>query len=198
MNKDIIVELMFFLISILWGAIILLAYDGLRILRRLIKHKTLLVGIEDLIFWAIASIFIFSMIYRENDGIIRGFSIMGMAIGMVAYHYIISNFIVRLLTKLIQLLLKPFGFILKKIKNVVLYIINFVLIRLKRLFKSVRIGLNNRMEKKKAKRYRKKSAKLEKHRAKAETKKKVNAHKSNNGIKKSNSKKRVELEKIQL
>src|SRR5699024_3607174 len=116
-------------------------------------------------------------------GIIRGFSIMGMAIGMVAYHYIISNFIVRLLTKLIQLLLKPFGFILKKIKNVVLYIINFVLIRLKRLFKSVRIGLNNRMEKKKAKRYRKKSAKLEKHRAKAETKKKVNAHKSNNGIK---------------
>lgn len=204
MNEDIIVELMFFLISILWGAIILLAYDSLRILRRLIKHKTLLVGIEDLIFWVIASIFIFSMIYRENDGIIRGFSIIGMALGMVVYHYIMSDFIVKLFTKIIQSLLKPFGFILRKIKKAVLYLMNFVSIRLKRLFKSVRIGLNNRIEKKKTKRYIKKSAKLELKRAKAETKKKsreikkANGKKNNNEIKISNAKKRVELEKIQL
>lgn len=194
MNKDIIVELMFFLISILWGAIILLAYDCLRILRRLIKHKTLLIGIEDLIFWVASSIFIFSMIYRENDGIIRGFSIMGMALGMVAYHYIFSDLIVKLFTMLIQYLLKPFGFILKKIKKIGLYLINFVLIRLKKLHKSVRIALNARIQKKKAIRDRRKSTKLESKRAKAEAKKRDKELMKA----KANDKKIVELEKIDL
>lgn len=194
MNKDIIVELVFFLISILWGAIILLAYDGLRILRRLIKHKTLFMGIEDLIFWTVTSVFIFSMIYRENDGIIRGFSIMGMALGMVAYHYIFSDLIVKLITKLIQYLLKPFELILKKIKKIVLYLINFVLIRLKKLLKWVKIALNTRREKKKAKRDKKKSASLERKRVKAEVKKRDKELMKA----KADAKKRVELEKIEL
>lgn len=189
MNKDIIVELMFFLISILWGAIILLAYDGLRILRRVIKHKTLIIGIEDLIFWIVTSIFIFSMIYRENDGVIRGFTIMGMALGMVTYHYIFSDLIVKLLTKLIHYILKPFGFALQKIKKIVLYLRNFVLIRLKKLLKSARIGLNTRMEKKKVKRDKEKSRRLESKRAKSENKKRDKS--------KVSAKKRVELEKIQ-
>lgn len=194
MNKDIIVELMFFLISILWGAIILLAYDCLRILRRLIKHKTLLIGIEDFIFWAVSSIFIFSMIYRENDGIIRGFSIMGMALGMVAYHYIFSDLIVKLITKLIQYLLKPFGFILKKIKKVVSYLAKFVIIRLKKLLKSVRIALNTRKQKKKVIRDKKKTERLESKRAKAEVKKRDKEIMKA----KAATKKRVELEKIDL
>lgn len=184
MNKEIIVELMFFLISILWGAIIILAYDSLRILRRLIKHKPLLIGIEDLIFWVLTSVFIFSMIYRENDGIIRGFSIMGMALGMVAYHYLISDLFVKLITKLIQHLLKPIVFILKKI--------NFVLIRLKKLFKSVRIALNTRKQKRRDIRAIKKRKKHENREAKTEAKKK-NKEKMKE---KANVKKKVELEKV--
>lgn len=194
MNKDIIIELMFFLISILWGAIILLAYDCLRILRRLIKHKTLLIGIEDLVFWVVASIFIFSMIYRENDGIIRGFSIMGMALGMVAYYYIFSDLIVKLVTKLIQCLLKPFGFILKRIKKIGSCFINYVLIRLKKLLKWVKIALNIRVQKKKAKRGKKKRARHERKRARVEAKKQDKEEMKA----KANAKKTVVLEKIEM
>ena len=185
MNKEIVVELMFFLISILWGAIILLAYDCLRILRRLIKHKPLLMGIEDLIFCVLTSIFIFSMIYRENDGVIRGFSIMGMALGMVAYHYLISDLFVRLITKLIQCLLKPIVFILKKI--------NFVLIRLKKLLKSVRIVLNTRKQKRRDTRAIRKRKKQESKEAKTEAKKKD----KRNTKAKANVKEKVELEKVE-
>ena len=130
MNHAITMELQFFLISILWGAIVLFAYDcrrlrpgrflaaydGFRIIRRIIRHNGFFLAIEDLIFWMIAGLFIFSMIYRENNGVIRGFSVMGMAIGMVLYHYILSDFLVSFITKIIRALLRPFRFIIKKIK----------------------------------------------------------------------------------
>jgi hypothetical protein len=63
MNPAISVELHFFLTSILWGVILLVAYDVLRIFRRLIKHDAFFIALEDLIFWVVASLFIFAMIY---------------------------------------------------------------------------------------------------------------------------------------
>jgi hypothetical protein len=66
MNHAISVELQFFLISVLWGSILLLIYDLFRIFRRLVKHDTFFVALEDLIFWVAASLFIFAMMYRRT------------------------------------------------------------------------------------------------------------------------------------
>ncbi len=109
MNEEIIMQLQFFAISILWGGIILLIYDVLRIFRRLKKHGNIMIAAQDILFWIAASIFIFVMIYQVNNGIIRGFCVMGMAIGMVIYHFIISELFVEMVTRLFRLLLKPFG-----------------------------------------------------------------------------------------
>lgn len=153
MNHAITIELQFFLISILWGGILLLAYDVLRILRRLIKHGSILIAFEDLIFWILASIFIFAMMYRENNGIIRGFSILGMAIGMVLYHNILSDLVVAWITKLIHTLLRPFMFAYKRVKKFVLFLaakgrrlIKFLWKQLKKYRKSVTIVLNKRKQ----------------------------------------------------
>lgn len=116
MSQGITIELRFFIISILWGAIVLLAYDQLRVLRRIIRHNNLWITVQDLIFWIVASVFIFAMIYVKNSGIIRGFSVMGMVIGMVIYHYILSDFIVMLISRGILLLLRPFSYILKYLR----------------------------------------------------------------------------------
>lgn len=159
MNKAITIELQFFLISILWGLIILFVYDNLRILRRLVKHNNLVIAVQDLIFWVTASVFIFAMMYRENNGIIRGFSVMGMAIGMVLYHYILSELLVDAVTKVIFTLFRPFIFVFKRIKGFILFVYKkgkrvckFLLLRLKKLLKSVRIALNKRKLKKAMKR----------------------------------------------
>lgn len=122
MNPALTVELQFFLISILSGAILLLVYDIYRILRRVIKHNNFFIALEDLVFWIAASLFIFAMLFKENDGIIRGFAIIGMAIGMVLYHNILSDLIVNLITRLIQALISPFIFVLKKVKSFLLFI----------------------------------------------------------------------------
>lgn len=151
MNQEITVEVQFFLISVLWGGIILLAYDGLRIIRRLINHGTFFLAFEDLIFWVTASVFVFSMIYRQNSGIIRGFSVMGMTIGMVLYHYIFKNSVVEIIVKGIRILLRPFALVIKTVKKGIHFIISkvkksarFLIRQLKKLFKSVKITVNKR------------------------------------------------------
>ncbi len=153
MNPAISIELQFFLLSILWGGILLLAYDVLRIFRRLIKHGIILVAIEDLIFWLLASLFIFTMIFHKNNGIIRGFSIIGMLLGIILYHFSISDGLVKSLTKLIQTLFSPikagvkqilrfFGFLWIPVKKG----INNLLFRLIKLKKSVKITLKTKKQ----------------------------------------------------
>jgi spore cortex biosynthesis protein YabQ len=153
MNHAISIELKFFLISVLWGCILLLIYDCLRILRRLIKHDSFFIALEDLIFWVAASLYIFAMIYKQNNGIIRGFSVMGMAIGMVLYHYIASDLLVNMITKLLRTLISPFSYAIKKVRQAVKFIINkfgkaanFINRRLKKYQKSVKITLNKKRQ----------------------------------------------------
>lgn len=166
MNHAISTELQFFFISILWGAIILLAYDVLRIIRRIIKHNSFVLAIQDILFWAFTSVFIFAMIYTENNGIIRGFSVMGVTIGMVLYHYIFSDIIVGSITKLIQILLTPFNlainmvkrffrFVLLKVKKVA----NFIIRRLKKHSKSFKMKINVRRQASEEKRKKKQEQK---------------------------------------
>jgi len=149
MNEMITIELKFFLISILWGGLVLLAYDVIRIFRRVLSHNNIFITVEDLLFWFAAGIFIFSMIYEENDGIIRGFSVMGMSIGMVLYHSFISSFLVDLLSKAIQILLTPIrelllvlGKLARCMGSKTRQFIKFMVKRLKIILISVRIALN--------------------------------------------------------
>jgi len=88
-------ELRLFLASVIWGMILVVSYDCLRIFRRVIKHNKIWVGSEDVLYWIISGILIFKMMYQMNDGAIRGFAIVGMVIGMVLYHYSISEWVVR-------------------------------------------------------------------------------------------------------
>ena len=50
MNPELAVELHFFAFCILWGGLVLLAYDFLRVIRRLIKHGNLLLALRILFF----------------------------------------------------------------------------------------------------------------------------------------------------
>lgn len=154
MNEEIIMQLRFFAISILWGAIVILTYDALRIFRRLKKHGNIMIAAQDILFWMAASIFIFVMIYQVNDGIIRGFCILGMTIGMVLYHFILSEFVVTMVTKLLQLLLTPFKLVIEAIKKVIRFIgarcnkaVKFTNRQLKKWKKSVKISDENKKKK---------------------------------------------------
>lgn len=123
-------ETRFFLVSLVWGILILMSYDMVRIVRNIISHKWIVVAFEDILFWIICAIFIFAMMYKMNNGIIRGFSIMGMTIGMLFYNQLCSAIIVKELTALLK-------WINKKIKFIILLLIKpirIVILRIKRIF----------------------------------------------------------------
>lgn len=125
MSENIMQEVYFLLHSIVMGVFITFLYDWLRIFRRVFKHNLLCLSIEDLLFWIACSISVFLMLYRENNGTLRWFAIIGAAVGMALYLLTVSRFFVGfvskallalcgLLQKLLTMLLKPFVFLLKK------------------------------------------------------------------------------------
>ena len=64
------------------GVKLTFVYDGIRIFRILIKHKNIVASIEDIFFWMYSSIIIFEMQLEQSDGVLRGFCILGMLLGM--------------------------------------------------------------------------------------------------------------------
>lgn len=134
------------------GVILVFVYDLLRIIRRLIPHGTFWIALEDFLFWAGSAIAIFAMLYRENDGYLRGFSIGGVVIGMLLYSMLLSRFIVRgsvfILEKILYVLFRPLVYIGRLLQKPLRAggrqgrkFARFMKKRLKKLWKTVRMGL---------------------------------------------------------
>ena len=115
MNQNIIPELYFFAASLTVGFALAVLYDLLRIFRRLLRHSLFFVSVEDFLFWFIAGIVGFYMIYVYNDGIIRLHAIVDMLLAAVLYYQCCSRFVVRSGTWFCKLFLNPVRKGLKKI-----------------------------------------------------------------------------------
>jgi len=70
-----------FIQSILTGMIVYSGYACIRKIRRIIPHKLVIISIEDMVFWAIATIYIFVQFYYTSDGSIRWYQILGIVFG---------------------------------------------------------------------------------------------------------------------
>ena len=144
MSQDIVQEAVFFLHSILMGLVITFAYDWVLIFRKLFTHGRFFMSVEDFVYWFACGIGVFYMLYRENNGILRWFAVVGAALGMLTYKAIIKNRFVNIVSKcihkimwfvfrVIQVVLKPLKclffdarrcvrFVWRKLKKVKLFI----------------------------------------------------------------------------
>lgn len=102
MSGQIVNEGHFLFYCFLSGICITVVYDCLRIFRRVKRHGTFWVAIEDLIFWFGAAIFLFYVLYETNNGVIRWFSIAGAAVGMLIYKYAIGEHLVEIMSTIIK------------------------------------------------------------------------------------------------
>ena len=74
----------------------------------------------------------FLMCFRVSDGIIRGFIIMGIAVGAFLYFKILSSIYIRWSVKIIKFLLKPICFILKNVVHIITIPVRSLKIYIKR------------------------------------------------------------------
>lgn len=78
-------ELLLFCRTFLAGATLALSYDLLLIFRNTVPHSSFLTGIEDLIYWCGAGLFLFSVLYLENNGVIRLYALLGTILGAFVF-----------------------------------------------------------------------------------------------------------------
>ena len=89
-------EAAFFFASILTGIFLVWAYDLFRIFRKAVPHR-----IEDLLYWLAASFIIFGMIFEKNNGALRGYSFVGILLG-VWFQYLAEVFFRKTWIKLLK------------------------------------------------------------------------------------------------
>ena len=96
-NEIIYWELYALVVSFFNGVLLAWIYDNIRAFRRIV----------------------FVMCFKVADGIIRGFIIMGIAVGAFLYFKFLSSFYIRWSVRIIKILLKPACFILKNVVRII-------------------------------------------------------------------------------
>ena len=116
-------ELRVLLISFLSGAVLVTVYDVFRICRKVLRHPTALVIIEDISYGVFCAIAVAGVYYEVNEGMIRGFALFGMAAGMLVDDLLLSPLLIYiicgLIGKLEKLFLKPFRFLKNLLKKII-------------------------------------------------------------------------------
>ena len=92
------------LLSIKSGIKFALIYDSIIIFRMLITHVAWMESIEDLLFWVYVAANLFQLQLTYSSGVLRGFSILGVIMGMWLYHEVPGKLINKLAKKGISVL----------------------------------------------------------------------------------------------
>ena len=114
-NEIIYWELYALVVSFFNGVLLAWIYDNIRAFRRIVRHKT----VAYIIYGIYAGLSVFVMCFKVADGIIRGFIIMGIAVGAFLYFKFLSSFYIRWSVRIIKILLKPACFILKNVVRII-------------------------------------------------------------------------------
>ncbi len=121
-------QTLIFLIAAACGGGAGLVFDVFRVLRRMVKHNTVFVQLEDILFWITAALGVFLVNLIIADGLFRGYIIMGFALGIVIYFAAISpfvlmgllaaaKFIVGLIAWIVGLILMPIKWLIGLLKK---------------------------------------------------------------------------------
>ena len=77
------IEVVIFFYAALTGMVLFCGYQILLLIRRLVRHHPLAVGVEDIGFWLLVSAYVFRQMYCTTYGSIRWFFVLGIAAGLL-------------------------------------------------------------------------------------------------------------------
>lgn len=111
--------------ALLAGVGLCLVYDVIRVIRRIFPHGILWISLEDVLFGLVTGGWLFLKVCQVNNGIIRGYMILGIGAGALLYRVSAGRLLMSAFTKCILVVKK----------------------RLKSMTKAVTIRLERRLEK---------------------------------------------------
>lgn len=142
-----------FLSSVVGGLLVGFVFDIFRILRRVVKTANFITYIEDILFWILVSIIIFSLVFITNNGELRWYELLGVMLGVIFYNLLFSqyvirvsvtviNFIKKVIVFVIKIILFPFVIIYKLFKKPCILLTKFINKIMKKLCKLIKKGIN--------------------------------------------------------
>lgn len=119
-----------------------LFYDVFKILRILLPVKSIVIFIQDIIYFLLASFATYLFILTFNAGEIRGFIIIGEGCGFLVHYLLFSPYVIksaqtiiftvkRILTFLFRIIFAPFKFLFKIISKPFLWLFRLLQGKLK-------------------------------------------------------------------
>lgn len=117
MDNTVISQLYSFLAYIISGVLISVFFDIFRVLRKSFKTSDLVTYIEDIIFWLATGMFLLYVIFKFNNGEIRAYIFLGIALGVTLYILLFSKYFIKINTKIINILKD----IICKLFNIIIY-----------------------------------------------------------------------------
>lgn len=148
-------ECITFLGACLLGAALGVIYDLFRISRIAVKTCNVIIFIEDIIFFAIVTISSFIFIVIKNDGVLRGFLIIGELLGALVYFVTLSVIIMNAAKLIIKVIKSVLKFLYKILIQPFIKLYQWLYAKLKpmgkRLYNKIKAANAKRKEKAKAK-----------------------------------------------
>lgn len=84
-------QIMLVAMSFAFGMIIVFLYDLLIIIREILGMGRIMQGLTDLIFWEGSAAALFIITYRINEGIIRGYAVAALFLGMIIFWWSVGG-----------------------------------------------------------------------------------------------------------
>ncbi len=113
-----------FLQALFLGGVLGCIYDVFRITRLAFVLPSLLVLLEDLLFFLMSSIILFNYLLQSSSGQIRYFILVGVALGWTIYYFTAGRAVmalasrsIHLIKSLIRLILSPFVWVLRQLEG---------------------------------------------------------------------------------
>ena len=104
--------------SFLWGVVLMFFYDFLLAARQRFHHGKVWILVEDWLFWAVAALLVFQMIFALNNGIIRSFFVIAFVCGMYGYRKLAKKHVQKGILGFFGVIFRPYVWILKKIHKI--------------------------------------------------------------------------------
>ena len=139
-----------FLIFIVNGLTIGVLFDIFRILRLSFKTKDFVTYIEDIAFWILTGFIVLYSVFVFNNGEIRFYIFLGIALGVLLYMTIFSSSIIKSSVYIIEFFKKVFGRIFNIFKVPVfkiLKIVKNIFGRIIKIFKTIKNSIKSKLSK---------------------------------------------------
>jgi spore cortex biosynthesis protein YabQ len=95
-------------------------FDGFRVLAGQLRAPKWSQPVTDLIYWMVATVLVFRVLYWSNQGQVRLFVFVGLLIGVLLYFTALSRYVVRALLFAIRMVKGLFRFLIKSVETVVI------------------------------------------------------------------------------